>query len=155
MAQAGSKTEMDADIVAAARAWIGTPYRHRASLRGVGADCLGLLRGVWRDVEGPEPVAVAAYTPDWQDTAGRDRLIPGLETYFAPIAAADVRPGDVVVFRIKDRSAPKHIGILARDPAGRDTFIHSYSRCGVVETPLSAPWRRRAAAYFRFPGRSR
>ncbi|MEM1422329.1 MAG: peptidase P60, partial [Pseudomonadota bacterium] len=28
--------------------WIGTPYRHQASLRGVGCDCLGLLRGVWR-----------------------------------------------------------------------------------------------------------
>ena len=37
-------------IVAAARAWIGTPYRHQAALRGVGCDCLGLLRGVWRDV---------------------------------------------------------------------------------------------------------
>ena len=36
------------DIVAEARAWIGTPYRHQASLKGVGCDCLGLVRGVWR-----------------------------------------------------------------------------------------------------------
>ena len=28
--------------------WIGTPYRHQASLKGVGCDCLGLVRGVWR-----------------------------------------------------------------------------------------------------------
>ena len=38
------------EIVARARAWIGTPYRHRASCRGAGADCLGLVRGVWREV---------------------------------------------------------------------------------------------------------
>ena len=37
-------------IVAEAHRWIGTPYRHQASLRGVGCDCLGLLRGVWREV---------------------------------------------------------------------------------------------------------
>jgi len=36
------------EVVAAARAWLGTPYRHRASVRGAGCDCLGLLRGVWR-----------------------------------------------------------------------------------------------------------
>ena len=39
-------------IVEAARDWIGTPYRHQASKKGVGADCLGLLRGGWRDVIG-------------------------------------------------------------------------------------------------------
>jgi cell wall-associated NlpC family hydrolase len=33
-------------IVAEARTWIGTPYRHQASLKGVGCDCLGLVRGV-------------------------------------------------------------------------------------------------------------
>ena len=37
-----------AAIVAEARAWIGTRYRHQASVKGVGCDCLGLVRGVWR-----------------------------------------------------------------------------------------------------------
>lgn len=37
-------------IVAETRDWIGTPYRHQASLKGVGCDCLGLVRGVWRAV---------------------------------------------------------------------------------------------------------
>ncbi|MGZ9409986.1 MAG: peptidase P60, partial [Methylocystis sp.] len=41
-----------ADIVAAARRWRGTPYVHQASLMQVGCDCLGLVRGVWRDVIG-------------------------------------------------------------------------------------------------------
>ena len=52
-------------IVEAARAWIGTPYLHQGSLQHVGCDCLGLLRGVWRDCVGPEPEIAPPYTPDW------------------------------------------------------------------------------------------
>ena len=44
---------MSAAHVASARGWLGTPYHHQASLKGVGCDCLGLLRGVWREVIGP------------------------------------------------------------------------------------------------------
>src|SRR4051812_32701629 len=44
-----------AAIVAEARDWIGTRYRHQASLKGVGCDCLGLVRGVWRACVGDEP----------------------------------------------------------------------------------------------------
>ena len=32
-----------ADIVAAARSLIGTPFRHQARLPGVGIDCLNLI----------------------------------------------------------------------------------------------------------------
>lgn len=53
------------EIVAAARGWIGTPYQHQASLKGVGADCLGLVRGVWRGIVGPEPEETPAYTSTW------------------------------------------------------------------------------------------
>jgi NlpC/P60 family putative phage cell wall peptidase len=37
-------------IVAAARSWFGTPYHHQASVKGVGSDCLGLIRGIWREL---------------------------------------------------------------------------------------------------------
>ena len=57
-------------IVAAARGWIGTPYRHQASVKGAGTDCLGLIRGVWRETMGEEPETPPAYTPDWAETPG-------------------------------------------------------------------------------------
>jgi cell wall-associated NlpC family hydrolase len=41
-----------ARVVALARTWLGTPYHHQASLRGAGADCLGLLRGVYAELYG-------------------------------------------------------------------------------------------------------
>lgn len=53
-----------AAIVAEARGWIGTPYRHQASLKGVGCDCLGLVRGVWRNCIGDEPETPPPYAPD-------------------------------------------------------------------------------------------
>jgi len=37
-------------IIAEARSWIGTPYHHQAALKGVGYDCLGFVRGVWRAI---------------------------------------------------------------------------------------------------------
>lgn len=59
-----------AAIVAEARGWIGTPYRHQASLKGVGCDCLGLVRGVWRNCIGDEPETPPPYAPDWAEAKG-------------------------------------------------------------------------------------
>jgi cell wall-associated NlpC family hydrolase len=45
-------------VVAAAHRWLGTPYHDQASVRGVGCDCLGLARGAWREVVGPESMPI-------------------------------------------------------------------------------------------------
>jgi len=136
-----------AEIVAEARRWRGTPYVHQASCRGAGADCLGLLRGVWRAVRGAEPEAVPGYTADWSETDGVERLLAAAARHLVPVAVA--RPGDVLVFRMRARGVAKHVGILTE--AAPPAFIHAYDRAGVVEVPLSAAWARRVAAVFRFP----
>ena len=48
-----------------------------ASLRGVGCDCLGLARGVWREVVGPEPFPIPPYSRDWGETGPREALAEG------------------------------------------------------------------------------
>ena len=63
------------DIVAEARRWIGTPYCHQASTLGAGADCLGLVRGVWRGLIGDEPEVVPAYTADWSEASGQEVVL--------------------------------------------------------------------------------
>ena len=55
--RAHGPTQDAAAVVAAARSWLGTPYRHQASLKGAGADCLGVVRGVWRELVGPDGLA--------------------------------------------------------------------------------------------------
>jgi len=134
----------------AARAWIGTPYVHQASAKGHGTDCLGLLRGVWRELYGAEPLAVPAYTDDWSE-AGRDETLwQAARQVLVEKPVTERSVGDVVLFRMRHGSVAKHLGILA----GPSSFIHAYSGHGVVESPLSAPWLRRAVACFDFPERN-
>ena len=83
------------DVVAAARGWLGTPYHHQAALRGVGCDCLGLLRGVWREVVGPEPAHLPPYTRDWAESCGREALIEAAACHFLPIPIGEAEAGDV------------------------------------------------------------
>ena len=140
-------------IVALARGWIGTPYRHQASCRGAGTDCLGLLRGIWRETLGPEPETVPSYTPDWSEPSRSEELLGAAGRHLLPVAAADAMPGDVLVLRMKDGGVAKHVGFLARSPVGHPTLIHAYSGHGVVESPLTPAWARRIAGAFRFPDR--
>lgn len=135
-------------VVDAARGWIGTPYLHRGSVRGAGADCLGLVRGVWREVVGAEPVPVPAYGPDWSEPQREERLWQACAAFLAPGGAGVVAPGEVLLFRMRPGSVAKHLGIAC----GADRFVHAYSGHGVVESALSDPWRRRVVARFRFPG---
>jgi NlpC/P60 family putative phage cell wall peptidase len=134
-------------IVNAARAWIGTPYRHQASLRGAGCDCLGLLRGVWRDVIGPEPEPTPAYTPDWAEAAGRETLLETAQRHLVEIEREAFQAGDVIMFRWRPDLPVKHCAIAS----SADSMIHAYDGHEVQETAIPAAWRKRIAAAFRFP----
>ncbi|MEX1233592.1 MAG: NlpC/P60 family protein [Roseovarius sp.] len=137
-------------IVLAARGWIGTPYLHQASCRGAGADCLGLVRGVWREVLGSEPETPPAYSMDWSEPARIEALWQAAQRHLQAKDAADEAPGDVLLFRMRDGAVAKHLGIAGRVGANA-SFIHAYSGHAVVESPLSQPWRRRIVARFTFP----
>lgn len=139
-----------AAVIAEARRWIGTPYVHQASTCGSGADCLGLLRGVWRALYGTEPCGMLTYSPDWSEPQQDEALWRGVSDLCAGKAVCDAAVGDVILFRMRDGSVAKHLGVQSQiGPAAR--FIHAYSGHGVVETALSAPWRRRIMARFVFP----
>ncbi|WP_108661171.1 NlpC/P60 family protein [Acuticoccus kandeliae] len=135
------------EIVTAARAWIGTPYHHQGSARGAGCDCLGLVRGVWRELVGAEPEAAPPYSPQWAEAHGCETLLLAAGRHFVPCGT--VRAGSVLVFRWKAGTPAKHVGIAT----GEDGFVHAYDSAGrVVEGRLAAVWRRRVAAIFDFPG---
>ncbi len=139
-------------IVAEARSWIGTPYLHQASAGGAGADCLGLVRGVWRGLLGSEPEAPPPYTPDWNERAflktGAEPLLDAARRHFAERPHERAAPGDVLVFRIVENGPAKHCGILADE----DHFIHAYAGRAVVESPYGRWWQERLAGVFSFPG---
>ncbi len=136
------------DVVAAARGWIGTPYHHQASLKGIGCDCLGLLRGVWREVVGPEPERPPPYRRDWAEASGRETLLEAAAAHLVAIAPEDAGAGDVLLFRWRDRLSAKHCAILSAP----DRMIHAHDGAQVTEVALAPWWRRRVAGSFPFPG---
>lgn len=135
-------------IVAEARKWLGTPYRHQASVIGVGADCLGLLRGVWRALVGVEPAKAPPYTPDWAEARGSDDLMDAARKWLREIPISAAREGDVLLFRMGLGAPAKHVAILS----GEDRILHAYWVRSVCETRLVPWWRRRIAGAFSFPG---
>ncbi len=136
--------------VQAARGWLGTPYRHQASCRGAGADCLGLVRGVWRELYGEEPEATPPYSADWAEPQRDEVLWRAALRHLRERHDGEIAPGNVLLFRMRDGSIAKHLGIAA-EVGTQASFIHAYSGHDVTESPLSAPWRRRIVAVFAFP----
>ena len=137
-------------FLAEARCWIGTPYRHQASIQGVGADCLGLIRGIWRNLIGKEPEQIPAYTADWAEPSHEEVLLAAACRWLVPKPLLSNELAEIIIFRMRDGSVAKHLGIAA-EVNGYPSFIHSYTDHGVVESPLSAPWQRKIIARFDFP----
>ncbi|WP_116652862.1 NlpC/P60 family protein [Pelagibacterium sediminicola] len=137
---------MSGKIIAEARRWLGTPYRHRAATRGAGCDCLGLVRGVWRELYGREPQAVPPYGADWR-AAGDGGLERAARRHMVAVEGQPL-PGHLVLFALVRHRPPRHCAIMVE--AGR--FIHAQEQVGVVEADLTEAWQRRIAGVFAFPG---
>ena len=145
-------------IISEARTWIGTPYRHQASLKGVGCDCLGLVRGVWRAVIGEEPERASPYAPDWAEAASGEPLANAAARHLVQIAPSHPSPasgggigwgpGDVVLFRWRANLPAKHAAIVTAN----GSMVHAHDGAAVTEVALAPWWRRRLAFAFRFPG---
>jgi NlpC/P60 family putative phage cell wall peptidase len=138
-------------VVAAARAWIGTPYHHQASMRGIGADCLGLIRGVWRDLYDAEAERPPGYSRDWGEVSGEETLIEAATRHMITRECASPEPGEVIVFRMRAGAIAKHAAILATPT----TMIHAMEDRVAAEIAFTTYWRRRVAAVFAFPGTQR
>jgi NlpC/P60 family putative phage cell wall peptidase len=137
-------------VIASARGWLGTPYHDQASVKGVGCDCLGLIRGVWREVVGAEPLALPPYSRDWGETGSREPLAEPARRVMPEIPVTTLAPGALILFRMRVGAVAKHCGIVTAS----DRFVHACERTGVVEIPLDHAWHRRLAFAFLFPSPS-
>jgi NlpC/P60 family putative phage cell wall peptidase len=140
------KPVIETRVVDEARKWLGTPYRHQGARLGVGADCLGLVRGIWRELYGIEPDEPGPYAMDWAEKGDDDRLLDAARKHFSRAENAPAL-GQLVLFRWNASALAKHAGIMVSDTS----FIHAYSGVGVVESPLVPAWRKKIAGVFAFP----
>ena len=132
-----------------ARAWLGTPYHHQASKKHVGCDCLGLVRGIWRELYDTEPEIAPPYTADWSEASREETLWDAARRNLIEIDWDEVVPGDVILFRMAQSHPAKHVGVLS----GSDRFIHAYSNRAVTENALSRWWEAKRVACFTWPDR--
>lgn len=137
--------------VAEAQSWIGTPYQHQASVRGAGCDCLGLVLGIWRRLFGALPASVPAYSPDWSETGGQERLWQAAQLHLLAKPVTQPALGDVLLFRMRAGAVAKHLGVQSLLSRSGGCFIHAYSGRAVVQSHLGPPWQRRLVARFSFP----
>ncbi len=134
-------------IVNAARSWTGTPYHHQASTKGVGTDCLGLIRGVWTELYGIAPETPPGYSPDWAEASGRETLLEAAERHLVPVPLEQLAPGDVLIFRYRANTPAKHVAILT----DHRRMIHAIQGLPVSEHAYTPWWSRRLVAAFAFP----
>ena len=137
-------------VVAAARSWIGTPYRHQASLKAMGADCLGVVRGVWRELVGPEPETPPPYARSWAADGAGEMMFEAACRWLVAQPGGPVAAGDVLLFRVRRDGRAQHAGIAT----GPDAMVHACDGHAVAETPIPELWRRRLVGRFRYPARS-
>ena len=137
-----------AAVEAEALSWVGTPYRHQGDRKGMGCDCIGLVRGVWHALYGHAAEAPGPYQPDWAEGGTEEALLHGIRRHCREKTPAIAQPGDLVLFRWRPHLPARHAGILVRDGG----FVHAYEGAGVVVRSALVPqWRRRIAAAFAFP----
>ena len=130
-------------FVAAARGYVGVPWRHLGRSR-TGVDCIGLVLLAARDVgvDLPDP---APYAREPQGT----RLLEGILAHAQRVS--EVRVGDVLLFRMGLYGG--HVGIASVHPAwGVPACLHAYApRRQVVEQPMDAELRAALIGAFRLP----
>lgn len=131
------------EIVQTARQYLGTPYHHCGRLKGVGIDCIGLVRCVGQELGLPGSN---------HDLKGYSRQPDGvtLEREFGKvlekISPEEALVGDVLVFWMTKRQLITHAAF--KSPKG---IIHTHMGVGrVVEHGLDEKWLKRIGGAYRF-----
>ena len=136
------------EIINEARTWIGTTWVHQASLKGVGADCVGLVRGVYREITGIDTIVALDYPATWHLFRKEERLYDEAKKHMTEIPTDEAKPGDVLMFGFRNLPA-HHLGIMTENR----TIIHSYYDIGkVVEQRFDDAWSNSIRYAFRMPG---
>ena len=120
------------------RSWIGTPFHHGASLKGVGCDCYGLIVGAARE-QGLCSPALPVYPLDPKTLTDTERA--AVKEHFLSFARLipreETRDGDILIFSLSQD--PVHFAFRLT----AETFLHADRHQGVMETRYTPAWQRR------------
>lgn len=133
-------------IITETKTWIGTPYRGWSCMKGAGTDCGQLLYGIFRNCGlMPELELPKDYSLQVSQHQASTEYVDVVSTYFREITEAEVKPGDLVVYKLGLAFA--HAALIVLWP---DFLIHAVGRHGVsgahgTKSPL---FRHRERKFF-------
>lgn len=92
-----SEAEQRALVVKEALEWEHTPFRHRNSVKRLGADCVGYLKGVFLGVGAIEDFETPEYSIDVYLHRSEEIYLPYLQKFLHPTIRTD--PGNVISYQ--------------------------------------------------------
>lgn len=153
-------------IIAAARKWIGTPFKYYGRTKKTiytkgGCDCIGLLIGIASELNytiNNRPIKLFD-TDRYSRLKNHKKLSTNLSRYFVEKNISDLDIGDIVVFKINKYL--EHIGIIGsyssinkkteNNNTKNLTLIHAYIQAGmVVEHCLTNEWKEKIVGVYSF-----
>ena len=131
-------------LVAEARRWLGTPFRHQGRIRGEGVDCVGLV------LEPARALGLTDYRPGaYSRLPDAGTLRRELARHLVTVAKPELREGDILLLAAP--LSPSHLALVG-ELAGTLTMIHASGPIGrVVEHGIDAVWDGRIRGVYRFP----
>lgn len=115
------------EVVREALEWRGTPFHDRASVKGHGADCAGLLKGVYTRVGLIEDFVVPSYSPQWFQHHDEELFLKVLKQCGGRrIDLAAGLPGDVLMYNFGRHAA--HGAIIVSEAA----IVHAYKPAKMI-----------------------
>ncbi|HXJ27508.1 MAG TPA: hypothetical protein VNH17_17475 [Streptosporangiaceae bacterium] len=108
-----------AAVIAVARGWIGTPFRHAARVKGAGVDCLQLIAATALEAGLVERIEIPHYPRDFMFHVDAETYLNGLLSYMVEVEGRP-EPADVVLWKFG--RCFSHGAIVVEWP----TIIHAY-----------------------------
>lgn len=92
--------EQRAAVVAEAKSWMLTPWAHQARVKGAGVDCANLVIASYHGAGVIDDIDPGPYPRDWHIHKTEERFLAFVPSFAVEITEAEVKPGDLVLFRI-------------------------------------------------------
>ncbi|KPJ63686.1 hypothetical protein AMK68_03315 [candidate division KD3-62 bacterium DG_56] len=130
-------SEQQRCVIAEASSWLGTPFHHRARVKGPrgGVDCAQFAIAVYSDAGIIEPFDPEWYPPDWHLHQGLERYLSHVRAYADSLKQDETwEVGDLLTFRFGPAQPVSHAGIYV----GENMMIHALYKVGVVKQDLDS-----------------
>ena len=114
------EAQQRAAVIAEARTWLGTPFAHRATVKGAGVDCAQLVRLVYI-ATGIMPLSVdpGIYASQWHLHRDEERYLAWAD--WLAVEVPRPQPGDVAIWKFG--RVFSHAGIIIDD----EHVLHAFA----------------------------